>query len=149
MLLIYPNFVHTRDALDTLSTNNRVAINAKHPGFAPLLDAWPNLKDKSSVAKIGRTYAYIVFGPEVQNEVGLVAFNNRGQELQKDWTVRAAREVFSAKADTRVFRVGAIVFFIGTLVSVVAAAAEFLADKPINGDHHASVPQRRRRGRRA
>jgi len=151
MLLVYPEYVHTRDALDVLATNNRVAINEKHPGFSSLLDAWPNLKDRAAVVKIGRTYAYLNFGAEVRYEVGLVTFDREGHELQKDWTVGAARKIFFARADTRVLRVGGFVFFTGIVVSVLAAAAEFRAEKPTSGGsgHDAmanSKSSRRRRG---
>jgi len=115
------------DALNLLATNNRHELFPAHPGFSVIVAAWPGLSGDANVAVIGRSVAYVQFGPTVENHFELIARSIENAELPPRWRYATAIELFKGQIAKRVFWLGAVIFWVGIAVSLAAGLLEHLS----------------------
>lgn len=127
--LLAPAYFNGGKALAALEDNPKRGVLPDHPGFVPILDRWPGLKNKQAVAIIGRSAAYMEFGPKVESDIELIPYDANRNELPPRWTVSAAQKTLRQGAERRAFVVGAIVFFAGVTLSTVSGLIEFLTNR--------------------
>jgi hypothetical protein len=120
------DYVYGSRALDDLATDPKRAILPSHLGFNVLLTRWPNLPNKKAVASIGRSIAFTEFGPEVKNDIELIALDQALNHLESRWLFSSARQELQKQADKRIFIFGTIMFFLGIAVSIASGVIEFI-----------------------
>ncbi|TKS61505.1 MAG: hypothetical protein EWM73_02946 [Nitrospira sp.] len=127
--VIAPDYHHGEAALRALEANPRVALTREHPGFAPILTRWPNLPEPGRVATIGRSVAFMKFGPTVRNEIELIARDSERGELTPRWNLSGARVQLRDEAESTAFLWGTVIFFGGLCVSTISGVIEFWIDR--------------------
>jgi hypothetical protein len=92
-------------ALDALRSNPSLEIERNDPAFAVLSSIWPQFPTEPSIRAIGRTVAYVQFGPEVTNEIGLTLFGEDLERIEKhDWTISQAGDALIGPLKKRLHR---------------------------------------------
>lgn len=113
-------------ALEALRANPTLGIERNDPAFAVLSAAWPGFPDTPPIRAIGRTVAYVEFGSEVKNQIGLTLFDQTLARVEgHDWTISEANDALVAPIEKRFRYVGIAVFFVGVAITVAAAIVRF------------------------
>lgn len=113
-------------ALEALRADPKLGIEHNDPAFAVLSAAWPRFPDRPPIRAIGRTVAYVEFGSEVKNQIGLTLFDERLNHVEgHDWTISEANDALVAPIEKRFRYVGITVFFVGVAVTIAAAIVRF------------------------
>ena len=120
MIKIAPDYVFAQKALSDLKENPKIALTRQHKGFKILLDKWPNLEGKDSVEYIGRTVAFVSFGSQIKNDIELVLYDKGQKEIKKRWNISEAESVLEKMIETRLFKIGAFLFWGGIIVSIIS-----------------------------
>ena len=120
-----PDYFYTKAALDEMRKEPLLGIDARHAGFAVLVNNWPGLRDRARVHLIRRTQAFTAFGAEVQNDIALVALDRSQAELDKSWTFSEVESELHAPVVRRFKRLGNTVFWVGVGASMLAVLLEF------------------------
>ena len=110
MRKISPDYVNGINVLDTLAENEKHAITTFHPGFNVILERWQGLNRKSLVTLIGRSVAYVGFGPQVTSDFELIAYDKDRSEITPRWKNSSARSLFVDEQNKRLFWIGTVVF---------------------------------------
>lgn len=126
MKLISRDAVNGLIALNALAQNTNIAVTPEHPGFNVILNHWPNLTDRDSVKLIGRGPAYTCYGAQVTTGFALVAEDENRNMIEPAWEEPSARTLFHKKLDLILFRLGAVIFFLGIGVALVSGILGFL-----------------------
>jgi len=128
---LVPNDMKGLKALDELANNPNIAITALYPGFNQLLHLWQDMDNgtKAKVAAIKRSISYIQFGPQVTNDFELIPCDKDLAELIPRWHESSARAVLKSRIDRKLFRVGAIIFWSGIVISAVSGIIGLLEPK--------------------
>jgi uncharacterized BrkB/YihY/UPF0761 family membrane protein len=126
---IAPDYVHGINALGILAYNNKRALTSRHRGFIVLLSRWPDHPLISSVAFIGRSVAYMEFGPRVKNDFQLILRDAQQNEINPSWSEANARNSLENELNRKLFTIGTIIFFTGISVSFVSGLLEFLKNR--------------------
>ncbi len=112
--------------LDVLQANPQLGIRRSEPAFAVLSSVWPNFPSSPTIQAIGRTVAYVEFGPEVKNQIGLTLFDDKLVRVEgHDWTISGAEDALVAPIKKSLRRIGITVFFIGITITVASAIVGF------------------------
>lgn len=114
------------NALDFLAENINGMVCPEHSGFKAILSYWPQLSSKTSVRFIRRGPAFLKFSSQVGTGFALVAYDAEQKQIESGWEETEARKFFRSKLDIRLFRYGAVIFFIGILVALVSWLLEFM-----------------------
>jgi hypothetical protein len=118
----------THDALDGLrflAQNDRHGLLPVHPGFRPLVAAWPGLAATANAATIARSVAFMEFGgATISNDFELIARSSDNAEIPPRWRHASAIEVLQSRMKKRVFWLGTVVFWAGIVVSLAAGLIE-------------------------
>ena len=120
MMKIAPDYIFAQKALEDLKKDPKIALTKHHEGFQILLERWPNLSNKDSVEYIGRTAAFVSFGAQVKNDIQLIAYDNENKEIRERWSISNATVVIEEIVERRLFKIGAILFWIGIVVSIAS-----------------------------
>ena len=113
-------------ALEAFRGNPKLGIEHNHPAFAVLSAAWPNFPATPPIRAIGRTIAYVAFGPEVKNDIGLTLLDEKLARVEgHDWTISEANDALVAPIQKRLRYLGMTVFFVGVVITIVAAIVRF------------------------
>ncbi len=99
MAKVARDYVATKKSLEILKNNPKVALTKEDEGFTILLNKWPNLKEKSSVEYIGRTVAFVSFGPQVKNDIQLVLYDKNEEEIKNRWNMSEVEEILERIID--------------------------------------------------
>ncbi|MGH7871598.1 MAG: hypothetical protein ACREQO_05200 [Candidatus Binatia bacterium] len=126
LMLVTPDYVKGMTVLNELASNEKFVATVKRPGVRVLLNVWPGLADKGHVESIQRSVAYMVFGPNVKDDIDLIARDNDENEVGGKWTYSEARKVLIASRDKRLFWIGTLVFFAGMAITVTTGWLEFI-----------------------
>src|SRR5579859_2571457 len=111
-------------ALDNLRLNPKLGIEKNDPAFKVLSDIWPKFPIELPVQAIGRTMAYVQFGSEVTNEIGLTLFGEGLNRIEgHDWTISKANDALINPLKKRFHCFGTILFFLGVAITLVAAGS--------------------------
>ncbi len=113
------------NSLDLLAGNPSIGILSENPGFDVILDRWPELTDKNSVAIIGRGPAYQKFSAQVTAGFALTALDKDKNEIGV-WEEPFAREILLKEQDKMLFKAGTILFYIGVSIAFVSGLLDFL-----------------------
>lgn len=124
--LVAPEYVHGTAFLDRLEGNDKLAVTADHRGCPELLRRWPGLSNTASVRMVSRSVAFMQFGTSVAPDIQLIARAQDQSEIPPRWSMAAARKELGDEAKNRAFWVGAVVFFLGMAISLVAGTLQFL-----------------------
>ena len=112
--------------LDELRANPKLGLERDDPAFAVLSSAWPRFPSSPPIRAIGRTVAYVEFGPEVKNQIGLTLFDEKLVRVEGyDWTIAGAEDALVAPIEKRFRYIGITIFFIGVAITVVTAIVRF------------------------
>lgn len=128
MRLITRDSLYGLNSLDLLAENPSIGILPEHPGFHVILERWPELTDKNSVAIIGRGPAYQKFGAQVTAGFALVALDKDKNKIGA-WEEPFARKILLKEQDKALFKAGTIIFYIGILIALVSGVLGFLNGK--------------------
>ncbi len=113
-------------ALDTMRANPQCRIERTAPAFDAIVAHWPRFPDSPTVKAIGRTVAFIEFGSQVTNEIGLTLLDEQLKRIEgHDWTFSQATEALTAPTKRRFHFVGTTVFFLGIGLTLVSAIIQF------------------------
>lgn len=113
-------------ALDALRADPKLGFTHDDQAFKALSAVWPRFPHSLSVYAIGRTVAYVEFGTEIKNEIGLTLFDEKLQRIEGyDWTITAATAALIAPFERRFRVIGTLIFFLGIVVSIVVAIIRF------------------------
>jgi hypothetical protein len=125
---IDPQYVSGTNALDVLAQESRRALTPQHPGFSVLLEKWPELSDRSLVALISRSVAFMELGPVVKNDFELIAIDENHNEVGPRWSELSARETLAQQNDRKLHRIGTGTFFVGIAISLFSGLARFITN---------------------
>lgn len=117
---ISPEYVFAQQALADLKKDQKIALTKNHEGFEVLLKKWPDLSEKESVVYIGRSVAYMSFGPEMSSDIEIIAFDKDQNEIKNRWAMSNANATFESIIDKKLFIIGTILFWFGIVISVVS-----------------------------
>lgn len=106
-------------ALDLLAQNTNGVLLPQHPGFDPIVRHWPQLADKNSVQSIGRGPAFIKFGAQAEPGFALIAYQGE-IKIDSVWEEASARKILLSEQDLKLFRYGALLFYLGLIVSIIS-----------------------------
>jgi hypothetical protein len=120
MLKIAPDCIFAQRALDSLEADQKIGLTKNHKGFQILLNKWPNLISKQSVEYIGRSLAFIEFGPQVKNDIQLIAYDKEEKEVKERWSMLDARSSIEKILEKKLFKQGVYLFWFGIAVSVIS-----------------------------
>jgi hypothetical protein len=113
-------------ALDALRANPKLGFTHDDPAFVVLASVWPRFPHTLGIHAIGRTVAFVEFGPEVKNQIGLTLFDQKLNRIEGyDWTFAAATDALIAPTEKRFRYVGTTVFIVGITLTVVVAILRF------------------------
>jgi hypothetical protein len=113
-------------ALDALRSNPSLGIERTDAAFAVLSSIWPQFPTEPPIRAIGRTVAYLQFGQEVTNEIGLTLFGEDLERIEKhDWTISQASDALIGPLKKRLHNLGTTIFFLGVAITVATAVAQF------------------------
>ena len=113
-------------ALDRLRADPKLGFTREDPAFVILSAAWPRFPHTLQIHAIGRTVAYVEFGSDVKNQIGLTLFDEKLKRVEGyDWTIAAATEALVAPIEKRFRYIGTSVFFIGVAITLAAASVRF------------------------
>lgn len=113
-------------ALEALRANPKLGIERKDPAFPVLSAAWPRFPNTPLIRAIGRTVAYVEFGTEVKNQIGLTLFDEKLARIEgHDWTISEANDALVSPIEKRFRYVGITIFFVGVVITVTAAVVRF------------------------
>ena len=127
--MISPDYVNGINALDFLAQNRRHILNSHDPGFIVILERWPNLNKKSSVALIRRSPPYQDMLHQVKSDFELIGFDSNTKEIGTRWEESLARSLLIKELNNKRFWMGTVVFYIGLGLTVVSGLLEFLTKK--------------------
>jgi hypothetical protein len=128
MRLVTRDSFHGLNSLDLLAENPSFEIIPEHPGFHVILERWPDLADKNSVAIIGRGAAYMKFGAQVTPGFALVALDKDKNKIGA-WEEPFARKILLKEQDKMLFKTGTIIFYIGISIALISGLLGFLNGK--------------------
>ena len=120
MLKISPDSVYALMALDDLTKDTKISLTQKHKGFNPLLKKWPDLKNKSRIEYIGRSVAFMSFGPEVKNDIQLITYDKDQKKIENVWSISEARCSFQNMSENKLFKMGTALFGFGLAITVIS-----------------------------
>ena len=120
MVKIARNYVVAKESLEILKNNSKNALAKEDEGVPILLNNWPNLKDKTLVEYIGRTPAFVSFGSQVKNDIGLVLYDKNQKEIQNRWSVSEAECMLEKTIESKLFKIGACLFWGGIIASIIS-----------------------------
>ncbi len=126
LVCLAPNYFYGLKGLNDLAADARHALSTTHPGFRPILELWPEVASVDKVAFVGRSVAFTVFGARVMNDFELILYDANSSELAPRWRHAAAERSFAKEFDSRVLRIGGIVFWVGITITVASGVFEFL-----------------------
>jgi hypothetical protein len=126
LMLVTPGYIKAMTVLNELASNEKFVAPVKRPGVRVLLNQWPGLANKDHVQSIQRSVAYMVFGPNVKDDIDLIARDSEENELGGKWTYSEARKVLTASRDKRLMLIGTLVFFAGITITVTTGWLEFI-----------------------
>ena len=92
-----------------------------------LLEKWPELSDRSPIALIGRSVAFMELGPVVKNDFELIAMDENHNEVEPRWSEISARETLTQQNHRKLHRIGTGTFFVGIAISLFSGLARFIA----------------------
>lgn len=139
MLKIAPEYVYSKDILDTLEQNEKIVITKEHPGFDYLLSKWPKLSARDQVEYIGRSIAYFEFGPKNKADIELIAYDSKEKEIKERWKYSEARSNIEKLRENMLFHYSGFIFFIGIIFTILSYILnEVIENKKI---HNRSVRQ--------
>lgn len=135
---IAPDAASVVGALDAISEDAGLGIMPEHPSFDVLLKHWPDFPDNVSVARIGRSVAYTLYGGgQVENDFDLFAYDAARNRVGPSWRQSVARRLFQEEIDRKLFRNGSIIFWGGIIISAITGLLGFretqLANPPSRG----------------
>ena len=126
MKLVSRDAVNGLIALNARAQNPNTTVLPEHPGFNVILNHWPNLTDRDSVKLIGRGPAYTCYGAQVTTGFALVAKDENRNLIVPVWEEPSARTLFHKKLDLIIFRLGAIIFYLGIGAALISGILGFL-----------------------
>ena len=127
MLKIAPDYVFAQRALDDLKRDSKIVLTDRHQGFRVLITRWPNLKNPNAVKYIGRSSAFLAFGAQVRNDIQMIAYDIEKTEIPERWNMSDAAGEIERIVETRLFRIGAILFWSGIVISVASHAISLMS----------------------
>ena len=68
----------------------------------------------------------MVFGPNVKDDIDLIARDNEENEVRGKWTYSEARKALIASRDRRLFWIGTLVCFAGIAITATTGWLEFI-----------------------
>ncbi len=112
--------------LESLRVDPKLGIERNDPAFPVLSAAWPRFPGTPPIRAIGRTVAYVEFGTEVKNQIGLTLFDEKLARVEgHDWTISEATDALVTPIQKRFGYVGTTIFFVGIVITVAAAIIQF------------------------
>ncbi|GEM_PF-878242 len=118
MLKIAPDCIFAQKALDSLEADQKISLTKNDEGFQILLNKWPDLISKQSVEYIGRSVAFVSLGPQVRNDIELIAYDKEQKEVKERWGLLDARSSIEKISEKKLFKLGACLFLLGIALAV-------------------------------
>lgn len=113
------------NGLGLLAQNERHGLLPAHPGFRPLVAAWPGLAVTANATTIARSVAFMEIGvAAISNDFELIARLSDNTEISPRWRHASAIDLFQSRMKKRVFWLGTAVFWTGIVVSLSAGLIE-------------------------
>lgn len=125
---VNPRYYHGTQALRLLAENERRALLPKHPGFHILLELWPSTMPVGSVALLGRSVAFVEFGPTVSNDFELIKYDSARNEVSTRWKYSEAIKKLSEAHHKNIFWLGTVVFFLGITITLISGLINLFND---------------------
>jgi hypothetical protein len=115
-----PGYIYGNELLNALEQDPTLAAVPSNPGFRPIIAWWPQLEDKGAVQTISRSPAFIDFGSSVTNDILLIPKDGDAKQRGPSWRMSLARRQLAERARARLFWMGAVIFFVGVIVSATS-----------------------------
>lgn len=120
---LFPEETKALRGIDYLAPDFNRTLNTQSIGFEELVEDWPGV-DSQTIVLVRRDGGTMELGTTGNAYFRMHAVTESDEEIE--WRSDHARTFFNESIDVAVFRYGAVIFFLGILITLLSGLIEFL-----------------------